>query len=510
MEPIFVGWLSLLPPLLAISLALITKEVMSSLLIGILAGSLIYACASGLNPFMGTLTTTFDLMASRVDMKILIFLGLLGALVVVVTMAGGSRAYGRWVSTKIKNRHMAQLATAVLGMLIFIDDYFNCLTVGTVMKPLTDKHNISRAKLAYIIDATAAPVCIIAPVSSWAAAVGSSLAATGEFTSDIAAFMATIPYNLYAILSILMVVLLCLKDLDFGPMEAKEEAALAGDLGDFDAPMEESVHISERGRVSDMLIPVIALIIFSILAMLQNGGLWGDDPAYHTIMAAFGNCSASDALVLGGFGALIVAFVLFIPRKLVTFHDFMSGIESGVKNMVPAYLILIMAWTISGVCRDLLMTGEYVRGLVEGSSLPPAIIPALIFVIAAFLSFSMGTAWGTFGILIPIIVPVCSAIAPELIIVSLSATLAGSVFGDHCSPISDTTILSSTGAGCQHIEHVSTQLPYSLTVACCCFVGYVVAGFSGGNVVLTLASAIVCLVAALVVLHKQSVNKKTA
>ena len=510
MEPIFVGWLSLLPPLLAISLALITKEVMSSLLIGILSGSLIYACASGLNPFMGTLTTTFDLMASRVDMKMLIFLGLLGALVVVVTMAGGSRAYGRWVSDKIKNRHMAQLATAALGILIFIDDYFNCLTVGTVMKPLTDKHNIPRAKLAYIIDATAAPVCIIAPVSSWAAAVGSSLAATGEFTSDIAAFMATIPYNLYAILSILMVLLLCLKDLDFGPMEEKEEAAQAGDLGDFDAPIEESVHISERGRVSDMLIPVIALIIFSILAMLQNGGLWGDDPAYHTIMAAFGNCSASDALVLGGFGALIVAFILFIPRKLVTFHDFMSGIESGVKNMVPAYLILIMAWTISGVCRDLLMTGEYVRGIVESSSLPPAIIPALIFVIAAFLSFSMGTAWGTFGILIPIIVPVCSAIAPQLIIVSLSATLAGSVFGDHCSPISDTTILSSTGAGCQHIEHVSTQLPYALTVASCCFVGYVVAGFSGGNVVLTLASAIVCLVVALVVLHQHSVNKKQA
>ena len=293
-------------------------------------------------------------------------------------------------------------------------------------------------------------------------------------------------------------------------MEEKEEAAQAGDLGDFDAPIEESVHISERGRVSDMLIPVIALIIFSILAMLQNGGLWGDDPAYHTIMAAFGNCSASDALVLGGFGALIVAFILFIPRKLVTFHDFMSGIESGVKNMVPAYLILIMAWTISGVCRDLLMTGEYVRGIVESSSLPPAIIPALIFVIAAFLSFSMGTAWGTFGILIPIIVPVCSAIAPQLIIVSLSATLAGSVFGDHCSPISDTTILSSTGAGCQHIEHVSTQLPYALTVASCCFVGYVVAGFSGGNVVLTLASAIVCLVVALVVLHQHSVNKKQA
>ena len=511
MEPIFVGWLSLVPPLLAISLALITKEVISSLIVGILSGALIYSLAAGLNPVLGTVKTTFDLMVGRIDMKILLFLGLLGALVVVVTMAGGSRAYGRWVSTKIKNRHMAQLATAVLGVLIFIDDYFNCLTVGTVMKPLTDKHKVSRAKLAYIIDATAAPVCIIAPVSSWAAAVGSNVAATGAFKSDIAAFVATIPYNLYAILSILMVIILCVKDLDFGPMEARELAAQNGDLGDYDVNVEDSFHISERGRVFDMLIPVIALIIFSILAMLENGGFWGDDPAYHSIMAAFGNCSASDALVLGGFGALIVAFLLFIPRRLVSFHDFMSGIEMGVKNMVPAYLILILAWTISGVCRDLLMTGEFVKNVVQSSSIPAAVIPALIFAVAAFLSFSMGTAWGTFGILIPIIIPVCSAIAPELMIVSLSATLAGSVFGDHCSPISDTTILSSTGAGCQHIEHVSTQLPYACVVAVCCFIGYLVSGFTGGSVFLTLASGILCLLLAVSILHRRSTaSKKSA
>ena len=511
MEPIFVGWLSLVPPLLTISLALITKEVISSLIVGILSGALIYSLAAGLNPVMGTVKTTFDLMVGRIDMKILLFLGLLGALVVVVTMAGGSRAYGRWVSTKIKNRHMAQLATAVLGVLIFIDDYFNCLTVGTVMKPLTDKHKVSRAKLAYIIDATAAPVCIIAPVSSWAAAVGSNVAATGAFKSDIAAFVATIPYNLYAILSILMVIILCVKDLDFGPMEVRELAAQNGDLGDYDVNVEDSFHISERGRVFDMLIPVIALIIFSILAMLENGGFWGDDPAYHSIMAAFGNCSASDALVLGGFGALIVAFLLFIPRRLVSFHDFMSGIEMGVKNMVPAYLILILAWTISGVCRDLLMTGEFVKNVVQSSSIPAAVIPALIFAVAAFLSFSMGTAWGTFGILIPIIIPVCSAIAPELMIVSLSATLAGSVFGDHCSPISDTTILSSTGAGCQHIEHVSTQLPYACVVAVCCFIGYLVSGFTGGSVFLTLASGILCLLLAVTILHRRSTaSKKSA
>ncbi len=508
MEPTFVGWLSLIPPLLAISLALITKEVISSLIMGILSGALIYSVASGLNPLLGTVKTTFELMVTRIDMKILLFLGLLGALVVVVTMAGGSRAYGRWVSAKIKNRHMAQLATAALGILIFIDDYFNCLTVGTVMKPLTDKHNVSRAKLAYIIDATAAPVCIIAPVSSWAAAVGSSVATTGAFQSDIAAFVATIPYNLYALLSILMVIILCVKDLDFGPMAAKEQAARNGDLGDFDVNIEDSFHISQGGRVFDMLIPVIALIIFSILAMLENGGYWGSDPAYHTIMAAFGNCSASDALVLGGFGALIVAFVLFIPRRLVTFHDFMSGIELGVKNMVPAYLILILAWTISGVCRDLLMTGEFVKSVVAASNITAAIIPALIFAVAAFLSFSMGTAWGTFGILIPIIIPVCTAIAPELMIVSLSATLAGSVFGDHCSPISDTTILSSTGAGCQHIEHVSTQLPYASVVAICCFIGYVVAGFTNANVLLTLGAGVVSLLVIVTLLHSRSSRGK--
>ncbi len=504
MEPYYAGILSLLPPVIAITLALITKEVISSLLVGILTGTLIYSLNTGLNPIVGTVDITFKLMTQRMDVSILLFLALLGALVVVVSMAGGSRAYGRWASEKLRSKRSAQLATSALGALIFIDDYFNCLTVGTVMKPVTDKYGVSRAKLAYIIDATAAPVCIIAPVSSWAAAVGSNLQITGAFESDLAAFVSTIPYNLYALLSIFLVVVLSCTNLDFGPMAKAEQRARRGDLGAIDTSSSSGMKISEKGQVYDMLIPVIALIIFSVLGMLYNGGYWGEDPAYHSIGAAFGNCVAAEALVLGGFGALVVAFLLFVPWGVVRFRDFMGGIGEGVKSMVPADIILILAWTISGVCRDLLMTGEFVRDSVEKSSIPGALLPAIIFMIAAFLSFAMGTAWGTFGILIPIVVPACAAIAPQLLVVSLSATLAGSVFGDHCSPISDTTILSSTGAGCNHIEHVSTQMMYSILVACCCVVGYLVAGFTNANVLLTLVASVVVLMVALVILHKQS------
>lgn len=361
MDPIYAGWLSIVPPIIAIALALMTKEVISSLMIGILSGTLIYACMSGGNPVVGTVDYAFKLMANRVDINIILFLALLGALVAVVNMAGGSQAYGRWAGNKLKSKRSAMVATGVLGSLIFIDDYFNCLTVGTVMKPVTDKYHISRAKLAYIIDATAAPICIIAPISSWAAAVGSNLAITGEFESDIAAFIATIPYNLYALLSILMVFLLCFVNLDFGPMEHAEEAAEAGDLGAIDKEETDAIPVNEKGRVFDMLIPILALIVFSILAMLYNGGFWGDDPAYHSIGAAFGNCVAAEALVLGGFAALVVAFLLFVPRRVVKFRDFMAGITMGVKSMVPAFIILTLAWTISGVCRDLLMTGDHLR-----------------------------------------------------------------------------------------------------------------------------------------------------
>lgn len=512
METIDVGLLSLLPPIIAIVLALCTKEVISSLIIGILSGGLIYALNTG-GGLVEMSSVSFGVMAETVGspgkFNIILFLALLGALVYIVTMAGGSRAYGEWASSKIKNKKLAQLATSFLGVLIFIDDYFNCLTVGTVMKPVTDKYNVSRAKLAYIIDATAAPVCIIAPISSWAAAVGSTLYETGAFTNELQAFFATIPYNLYAILSILMVLILSVTSLEFGPM-AKEEwiAEHTGDVGGIDSEIDDNTPISEKGTVWDLVIPIGALILFSILAMLFNGGYWAGEGL--TLGEAFGNCDASAALVLGGFWALIVTFLLFIPRKLITFKSFMNGIGEGVKSMVSAFIILTLAWTIGTLCQDYLGTGVFVGQLVESSHLPMEMIPAIVFLVASGLSFSIGTAWGTFGIFIPIVVFICQASAPELMVVTLSATLAGSVFGDHCSPISDTTILSSTGAGCNHIKHVSTQIPYALTVAVCCFIGYIVAGFSYGNVALTLGTGIVLLMAACFILHHFTKNKLEA
>ncbi|MVB09997.1 Na+/H+ antiporter family protein [Caprobacter fermentans] len=509
MQPYYAGWLSLLPPILAITLALFTKEVITSLMVGILSGTFLYALGTGLNPLAGTVETAFAVMVDKADLYIIIFCCLLGSLVSVASLAGGSGAYGRWATSKIRSKRAALLSTSLLGILIFIDDYFNCLTVGTVMKPVTDKYRVSRAKLAYIIDSTAAPVCIIAPVSSWAAAVGSNLRSTGRFDSDFSAFLAAIPFNLYAILSLVMVGTMCLKDLDFGPMAEREAMARAGELGAVESPEEAGASASGRGTVADMLLPVGALIIFSVAGMLYNGGYWGADPAYrHSIGAAFGNCTAASALTWGCFGALAVSAALFLPRRLMTFQDFMRGVTDGIKTMVPACTILLLAWTISGVCRDLLQTAEFVKNAF-GGSIPGELLPALIFVTAAFLSFSTGTAWGTFGILIPIVVPIAEAVAPALLVVSLSATLAGSVFGDHCSPISDTTILSSTGAGCPHMDHVSTQMPYAVLVASCCIAGYLVAGFTNANVWLTLGTGLFLLLAAIAFLHRRASGLKT-
>ena len=517
MDAIQVGFLSILPPVIAIGLALATKEVIPSLVIGILSGTFIYSAytASGaLGVIVKTFSTTTELMASKMgdNAAIILFLALLGALVAVITMAGGSKAYGEWAVSKLNSRVGAQLATSALGVLIFIDDYFNCLTIGTVMRPVTDKHRISHAKLAYIIDATAAPVCIIAPVSSWAASVISQMDGTG--LDGMSAFMQTIPYNLYALLTIIMVVVLSVSKLEFGPMARFEKNAIEkGDLdsavgGQAEASGDEldTIAVSSRGKVIDLIIPIVALIIFSVLSMLYFGGYFEGGM---TLADGFGNTDPGLALALAGLGALIVAFFLFVPRRVLSFKRFMSGIGVGVKSMVPAFIILTLAWTISGVCRDLLSTGEYVGNLVASSNMPVALIPVIVFIVAGFLSFSMGTSWGTFGILIPIIALVCEQVAPELTIISLAATLAGSVFGDHCSPISDTTILSSTGAACDHINHVSSQIPYAVTVAACCAVGYIVAGFTK-NLVLTLLVSILVLAVALVVLHKFYLPKEPA
>ncbi len=515
MDMVNVGWLSVLPPLIAIVLALLTKEVIPSLMVGILSGTLIYSCftASGAGIAVKTVENAFTLMAEKLgaNTSIILFLCLLGALVAVISKAGGSAAYGAWASRKLKGKRSSQLATAVLGVIIFIDDYFNCLTVGTVMKPVTDKNRISRVKLAYIIDATAAPICIIAPVSSWAAAVGSNLQDAGGFESTMGAFVSTIPYNLYALLSILLVVVLCLADLDFGPMaKAQRLAEETGDLGAVDAPAAaEEAGNKPKGRVYDLIIPVAALIVFSVLAMLYTGRFFNGEGL--TLAEAFGDCDSSMSLVLGGFGGLLVAFLLFIPRKVVGFKAFMEGIGEGIKSMVPACTILTLAWTISGVCRDLLGTGQYVGELVRHFSLSLYFLPAIIFVVAALLSFSTGTAWGTFGILIPIVMVVMEPAGDlKLATVALAATLAGSVFGDHCSPISDTTILSSTGAGCNHIQHVSTQMPYALLTAVASFFGYLAAGFSRGNVFLTLGVSAVVLLGGVFLFHRLTGKRKPA
>lgn len=507
MEPVQVGFLSILPPIIAIGLALITKEVISSLVLGILSGSVIYAIYSSGTSFLGTVMDgTFFALTNRFDVYIIIFLAMLGSLVCVVTRAGGSRAYGEWAIKHIKTRVGAQLSTCVLGVLIFIDDYFNCLTVGTVMKPLTDKHGISRVKLAYLIDATAAPVCIIAPISSWAASVIVYMEGTG--VSPMKAFLSSIPYNLYAMLTLFMVFLLCFTDLEFGSMAHYER--LAREKGDLSISLTEQQNtvgeVSHKGKVFDLVLPILSLVIFAIIAMLYVGGYFNGGM---TLFEAFGNTTASVAITYGAFGAMIFTFILFIPRKLLSFRDFMTSTDVGIGTMTQAFIILTLAWGMSSVCRDMLGTGEYVGELVKSSSMPGALIPAIIFLVAAFLSFSMGTSWGTFGILIPIITAICQAIAPDLLVISLAATLAGSVFGDHCSPISDTTILSSTGAGCDHLTHVSTQMYYAFVVAGCCLVGYLVAGFTR-NVWLTLGVSFLLLCAVLKILHMRSMKKEAS
>ena len=497
MEAVQAGWLSILPPVIAILLAILTKDVVFSLLLGALSGTLIYTLLAGLNPFIGPIEVLFRATMENVDVSIILFICLLGALVQVIANSGASAAYGRWGSRRLKTRRSTLLATSVLGVLIFIDDYFNCLTVGTVMRPLSDRQKISRAKLAYIIDSTAAPVCILAPISSWAAAVGSNLRGTGAFTSDFSAFCATIPYNLYALLTIGMVLYLSIRGRDFGPMGRQETLARQQDY----VPETEAAQDGPKGRVSDMIIPILALIVLTVLGMLYNGGFFGGD--YHLdIIGALGNCNAAEALTWGGLWALILAFLMYVPRKLMAFGTFMEGVTEGMKNMVPSCAILILAWTISGVCRDQLLTAEYIRDLMAASSIPGFLLPVIIFVVAAFLSFSIGTAWGTFGILIPIVIPVATALSPNLLIVALSATLSGSVFGDHCSPISDTTILSSTGAACDHMLHVSTQLPYALCSAGCAALGYIASGLTDGNLPVTLAVSFGSLAVLLLVLTR--------
>lgn len=511
LEAINAGILSIVPPVVAIVLALVTKEVVFSLVLGILSGTTIYAFSTGTG-IVGIFDTTTQLMATKLgdNTTMIIFLCLLGILVTLVNRAGGSRAYGEWAVKKLKSKRSASVATAFLGILIFIDDYFNCLTVGTVMRPVTDRFDMSREKLAYLIDATAAPICIIAPISSWAASVMSYYPESASH-SGMTAFLSSIPMNLYAILTIFMVFYMAIrKNGDFGPMLKAEMAATKGiHEGRLEQGIAEKEFLEQlensKGKICDLVIPILFLIVACILSMLYVGGYWGEEKM--SLFDAFGNTDAGTALALGALVTLIFSFIYFMLRKVLTFRDFFKCINPGVNSMVAACIILTLAWTISGVCRDLLSTGPYVAHLVETSGVPVGILPALIFVVACFLSFSTGTAWGTFGILIPIIISICEVAAPELLIVTLSATLAGSVFGDHTSPISDTTILASTGAQCNHLKHVGTQVPYACTVAVCCLIGYIIAGFTGklglaACTAITLPSALVLLFIALIIMRK--------
>jgi len=492
---------SLVPPLVAIVLALITKEVYSSLFIGILVGGLFYSNFS----FEGTVLHIYNngFLASLTDgynMGILIFLVILGAMVCLMNRAGGSAAFGAWASKHIKSRVGAQLATIALGVLIFIDDYFNCLTVGSVMRPVTDKHNVSRAKLSYLIDATAAPVCIIAPISSWAAAVTGFV--EGENGFEI--FIKAIPYNFYALLTILMMVMLVVTKVDYGPMKRHEVNALAGDIyTTSDRPYDnaESDYANPKGKVVDLVIPIVSLIVCCIIGMIYTGGFFSGTG----FVEAFSGCDASVGLALGSFFALIITVVIYLIRKVLTFSDCMGCIPDGFKAMVPAILILTFAWTLKGMT-DSLGAKQFVESAVKGFAGDlVAFLPAIIFLIGCFLAFATGTSWGTFGILIPIVVAVFQESNPELMIIGISACMAGAVCGDHCSPISDTTIMASAGAQCNHVNHVSTQLPYAITVAAVSFVTYIVAGLTQ-SAWISLPVGAVLMIATIMVLGKM--NKK--
>ena len=505
---------SLLPPIIAIGLALITKEVYSSLFIGIVSGSVIAAVAlnTGFEGFMSAIVQE-GLIANIADaynVGILIFLVVLGAIVVLMNKAGGSRAYGEWASRHIKTRVGASLSTFLLGVLIFVDDYFNCLTVGSVMRPVTDKHQISRSKLAYLIDATAAPVCIIAPISSWAAAVSGTV----EGVNGIQLFISTIPYNLYALLTLIMVIFIAVTNVDYGPMRTHEINAINGDL----FTTRNSVYEKDdkpstsKGKVIDLILPVVILICSCVVGMLYTGGLFGGA----SVVDAFADCDASYGLSLGSIGALIIIMLYFMLRGVLKFNECMDSLVGGFKQMVPAIMILVFAWTLKSMTNKL-GAAEFVKGVVENATAVQILLPVILFVVALGLAFATGTSWGTFGILIPIVTGVFSGQLadaaqngiPEMVVICISACLAGAVCGDHCSPISDTTIMASTGAQCDHVNHVSTQLPYAMTAAAVSFAAYVFAGFIK-NPWISLAIAVAMMVLVLVLIKVVYCGKKEA
>jgi len=501
---------ALVPPILAIVLALITKEVYSSLFIGIILGALFY---SNFAP-VGALDTIINegmVPAVADNAGIFIFLVILGIIVALINRSGGAAAFGRWAEKHIKTRAGAMFATFILGVIIFIDDYFNCLTVGSVMQPITDSHKISRAKLSYLIDATAAPVCMIAPISSWAAAVAGVV--EGD-TNGITLFVNAIPWNYYSLLSIVFIIVIILLKFDYGPMKLHEmNARLNGDLYTTGERVDEGLDAgehSERGRVIDLILPVIVLIVLCFIGLIYVGGFfgvdaWGGTDCAGDFIGAFGNTDAFIALPWGSLVALIFTVIYFLCRRVVKFKDAMACVPKGFVAMVPAIVILTLATTLKNMT-GLLGAKYFVAGLLENGGALMGFLPAIIFLVACVLSFSTGTSWGTFGILIPIV----TAAFPSgtLMIIGVSACLAGAVFGDHCSPISDTTIMASAGGRCNHVNHVSTQLPYAVTVGIICFVNYILAGLIQ-NAIICLVIGVVLTICTLLVIKKITSGKDT-
>ena len=490
---------ALVPPIIAIVLALVTKEVFSSLFVGILAGALFY---SNFKPVMMLDTIINDGfiggLADGWNAGIFMFLVLLGALVALMNQSGGSAAFGRWAQTHIKSRTGAMLATFALGVLIFVDDYFNCLTVGSVMRPLSDSHKISRAKLAYLIDATAAPVCMIAPISSWAAAVSGMVPEDSMNSMEL--FVRAIPYNFYSLLTFVFIISIVLFKVDYGPMKIREmNAILNSQLGNIDG--ENETVSNSRGRVLDLVLPVVFLIISCVVGMIYVGGFFDGE----TFVNSFANTDASVGLPLGSLVALVLTIIYLVARRVISFKDAMQCLPKGFIAMVPAILILTFAITLKNMT-GLLGAADYVAGMMGSAASGLAnLLPAVIFLVACFLSFSTGTSWGTFGILIPIVVQIFP-VGSELLIIGVSACLAGAVCGDHCSPISDTTIMSSAGAQCNHVEHVSTQLPYAMTVAAISFVCFIVAGYTQ-NVFISLSLGIILTIGTIFAIRTMQ-NKK--
>ena len=507
--PSYAGILSLLPPVIAIVLALITKEVYSSLFIGIVTGALLYSNFS----FTGTIDHVVQggfipSIADSYNIGIIIFLVLLGTIVSLMNKSGGSAAFGRWAATHIKSRVGAQFATIILGVLIFVDDYFNCLTVGSVMRPVSDKFKVSRSKLAYLIDATAAPICIIAPISSWAAAVAGFV--SEDQIGGLELFIRAIPYNFYALLTIGMMFFIAGTKFDYGPMKRHELNAMNGDIFSSEdkeviQQLEESAG-NKKGSVWDLVAPVVVLIAGCLLGLLYSGGFFDGE----TFIDAFSNADASVGLVYGSFAGLIFSVIYFLCRRVLNFKECMESLPEGFKAMVPAIMILCCAWTLKTMTDSLgakIFIAEFVR---TSASAYISLLPAIVFLIAVGLSFSTGTSWGTFGILIPIVLAIFGgSISDEISIIAISACMAGAVCGDHCSPISDTTIMASAGAQCNHINHVSTQLPYAMTVAGVSFVSYIIAGYVK-NVWISLPVAFVLLLVTLIAIKAMTGKEKNA